>query len=107
MISLDDIQSAAATLQGRILRTPLIHSATFTKMVGAQVFLKLENLQKTGSFKLRGATFKLLRNAAAIGSRGVVAASAGNHAQGVALAARLAGIAAAIVMPLGSSLSKQ
>lgn len=107
MISLEDIQSAAATLQGRILRTPLIHSATFTKMAGAQVFLKLENLQKTGSFKLRGATFKLLRNAAAIGSRGVVAASAGNHAQGVALAARLAGIAAAIVMPLGSSLSKQ
>ncbi len=107
MISLDDIQTAAEMLQGRVIRTPLIHSATFTKMVGAQVFLKLENLQKTGSFKLRGATFKLLRHAAAIGSRGVVAASAGNHAQGVALAARMAGISASIVMPLGSSISKQ
>ncbi|HBZ54305.1 MAG TPA: threonine ammonia-lyase [Syntrophobacteraceae bacterium] len=107
MISLDDIQTAANKLQDRIIRTPLIHSATFTQMVGAQVFLKLENLQKTGSFKLRGATFKLLRYAAAVGARGVVAASAGNHAQGVALAARMAGVAAAIVMPLGSSISKQ
>ncbi|HAA01986.1 MAG TPA: threonine ammonia-lyase, partial [Syntrophobacteraceae bacterium] len=73
MISLDDIQTAANKLQDRIIRTPLIHSATFTQMVGAQVFLKLENLQKTGSFKLRGATFKLLRYAAAVGARGVVA----------------------------------
>jgi threonine dehydratase len=107
MIALTDIENAARTIGGRVTRTPLIHSATFSKLVGAHVYLKLENLQKTGSFKLRGATYKLLRHSDAIGSRGVVAASAGNHAQGVALAARQAGIPATIVMPLGASISKQ
>ncbi len=107
MIPLADIETAAGLLRDRILRTPLIYSTTFSKMAGVKVYLKLENLQKTGSFKLRGATYKLLRHAAAIGPQGVVAASAGNHAQGVALAARQAGVPATIIMPLGASISKQ
>jgi threonine dehydratase len=107
MISLTDIQAAAKLLEDKVLRTPLIYSATFSKMVGARVYLKLENLQKTGSFKLRGATYKILRQRAVIGAQGVVAASAGNHAQGVALAARQAGIPATIFMPTWASLSKQ
>jgi threonine dehydratase len=107
MISLTDIRTAGKMLEDKVLRTPLIYSGTFSKMVGARVYLKLENLQKTGSFKLRGATYKILRQRTAIGARGVVAASAGNHAQGVALAARQAGIPATIFMPTWASLSKQ
>ena len=107
MIALADIENAARFLQDKIIRTPLIYSNTFTKMTGVRVYLKLENLQKTGSFKVRGATYKLLRRASSIGPQGVVAASAGNHAQGVALAARQAGVPATIVMPLGASISKQ
>lgn len=60
MISLADIQSAGKLLHGRVLRTPLVYSPTFSEMTGAQVYLKLENLQKGGSFKIRGATFKIL-----------------------------------------------
>lgn len=107
MISLDDIRKAAAILDGRIIRTPLVRSATFSRIVGAEVYLKLECLQTGGSFKVRGATFKLLKSPGEIGSRGVVAASAGNHAQGVALAAKAAGVAATIVMPVWASLGKQ
>jgi threonine dehydratase len=107
MISLADIEAAAKTLQDKIIRTPLVYSSTFSEMTGVRVYLKLENLQKTGSFKVRGASYKLLRHAKSIGPEGVVAASAGNHAQGVALAARQAGVAATIVMPLGASISKQ
>jgi len=107
MIPLDRIQDAARVLHGRIIRTPLVQSPTFSRMVDAEVYLKLENLQKTGSFKVRGATYKILNNLERIGPAGVVAASAGNHAQGVALAARQAGIPATIVMPRWASLSKQ
>lgn len=107
MISLNDIKQAASKLTGRILRTPLIYSASFSKMTGAEVFLKLENLQETGSFKLRGATNKIQVLLPKISGAGVVAASAGNHAQGVALAARRAGLAATIVMPEWASISKQ
>jgi threonine dehydratase len=106
-IALTDIQTAARMLEDKVQRTPLVYSATFSKMVGASVYLKLENLQKTGSFKLRGATYKILRHRKTIGAQGVVAASAGNHAQGVALAARQAGLAATIFMPTWASLSKQ
>ncbi len=107
MISLRDIQSAAKVIEGKVIRTPLILSPTLSRMSGAQVYLKLENLQNTGSFKLRGATYKVLSNLEKIGAGGVVAASAGNHAQGVALAASRAGLRATIVMPEGASISKQ
>jgi threonine dehydratase len=85
MISLADVQNAARVLQGRVLRTPLIRSPTFSRMTGAKVYLKLENLQRGGSFKVRGATYKIQPRLAELGPRGVVAASVGNHAQGVAL----------------------
>lgn len=103
----EDIRRAAHLLHGRIIRTPLIYSPTFSKMTGAEVYLKLENLQETGSFKIRGATVKIESCIACIGPKGVVAASAGNHAQGVSLAARRAGLPATIVMPVWASISKQ
>ncbi|MCK8601886.1 threonine ammonia-lyase [Desulfoferrobacter suflitae] len=106
-LSLAHIEHAQQVLNGRIIRTPLIYSPTFSRMTGAQVFLKLENLQKTGSFKSRGATYKIISRLPEIGSRGVVAASAGNHAQGVALAARQASLPATIVMPEWASITKQ
>ena len=107
MISLDDIKKAAEILKGKILRTPLIYSPTFSSMSGAEVYLKLENLQGTGSFKLRGATVKIQSHLKSIGPKGVVAASAGNHAQGVTLAAKRAGLPATIVMPELASITKQ
>ncbi len=107
MVSLQAIENAKKILAGKVIRTPLVYSPTLTRMTGAQIFLKLENLQKTGSFKVRGATYKIISRLTEIGSAGVVAASAGNHAQGVALAARQAGLPATIVMPQWASLSKQ
>ncbi|HYA13291.1 MAG TPA: threonine ammonia-lyase [Syntrophales bacterium] len=107
MISLVDIRKAADILQGKVIRTPLIYSPTFSSMSGAEVYLKLENLQGTGSFKLRGATFKIQSHLKCIGPEGVVAASAGNHAQGVAMAAKRAGLPATIVMPEWASITKQ
>jgi threonine dehydratase len=107
MISLAAIQQAAEVLRGRVIRTPLVYSPTFSHLSGAEVYLKLENLQETGSFKLRGASYKLHRLMGEIGPEGVVAASAGNHAQGVALAAKRMGVKATIVMPESASLSKQ
>ncbi|MCP4752758.1 MAG: threonine ammonia-lyase [Proteobacteria bacterium] len=107
MASIDKIRSAAETISGKILRTPMIYSPTISRMFGAEIYLKLENLQKTGSFKVRGAMNKVFSNLAKIGPGGVVAASAGNHAQGVALAAKHAGIPATIVMPEWASISKQ
>jgi threonine dehydratase len=76
-------------------------------MFGGEIFLKMENLQRTGAFKIRGATYKLMKRADVIGPKGVVAASAGNHAQGVALAATQAKIPSTIVMPVWASISKQ
>jgi len=107
MISLAAIQRAAEVLQGRVIRTPLVYSPTFSHLSGAEVYLKLENLQETGSFKLRGASYKLHTLRGKIGPEGVVAASAGNHAQGVALAAKRVGVKATVVMPESASLSKQ
>jgi threonine dehydratase len=107
MITLDDIRQATRRLGDRVLRTPLIFSPSLSERFNAQIYLKLENLQKTGSFKIRGATNKILAERKSIGSAGVVAASAGNHAQGVALAASQAGLPAAIVMPEWASISKQ
>lgn len=107
MISLTDIQSAGKLLHGRVLRTPLVYSPTFSEMTGAEVYLKLENLQKGGSFKIRGATFKILSHLDEIKGKGVIAASVGNHAQGVALAARAASVPATIIMPVWATITKQ
>jgi threonine dehydratase len=107
MITIESVQKAAKILGDKIIRTPLIHSPSLSRMFGGEIYLKLENLQKTGSFKIRGATYGILINKHKIGPGGVVTASAGNHAQGVALAARLAGIPATIVMPEWASISKQ
>ena len=85
----------------------MVYSPTLSRTFDAEIYLKLENLQRTGSFKIRGATYKLLTRRKEIGPAGVVAASAGNHAQGVALAARNVGIPATIVMPEWASISKQ
>ncbi len=90
-----------------IFRTPLIHSTSLSKMFDCNIYLKLENLQRTGSFKIRGAAYKIFLLKNEIMVSGVIAASAGNHAQGVALAASSAGIKATIVMPEWASISKQ
>ena len=92
---------------GRIRKTPLLHSPILSSQFDADIYLKLENLQRTGSFKFRGAAHKLMLRSKEIGPAGVVAASAGNHAQGVALAASQAGLQATIVMPHWASISKQ
>lgn len=94
-------------IRDKIIRTPLVYSPTLSQLFEAEIYLKLENLQKTGSFKIRGANYKLLKSLEDIGPSGVVAASAGNHAQGVALAAKQAGISATIIMPEWASISKQ
>lgn len=107
MIPLDDIRKAAKIIKGKIIRTPLIYSPTLSRRFLGNIYLKLENLQKAGSFKVRGATYKVLTNLEKSRISGVVAASAGNHAQGVALAAKQAGIPATIVMPEWASITKQ
>jgi threonine dehydratase len=104
---LHDIEAARTRQEGVVLRTPLVYSHTLSRLGGREVFLKLENLQTTGSFKLRGALNRLtLLKARGEGAR-VVAASAGNHGQGVAFAAAYLGLPATIVMPQGASISKQ
>lgn len=103
---LADFEDAAAALSGLILRTPLEESRSLEDVLGVPVHLKLENLQRTGSFKIRGATYRLSRLTPEERQRGVVAASAGNHAQGVALAAKALGIPATIFMPLGVPVPK-
>jgi threonine dehydratase len=106
-MTLKDIEAARLRQVGVVLRTPLIYSHTLSRASGREVFLKLENLQTTGSFKLRGAINRLtLLKERGEGTR-VVAASAGNHGQGVAFAATQLGLPATIVMPLGASISKQ
>jgi len=104
--TLADVEEARKRLAGVSHHTPLEPSGTFSEMTGADVWLKLENLQRTGSFKIRGAYNKIASIDPAARARGVVAASAGNHAQGVALAAKLTGVPATIVMPERASLAK-
>ena len=99
MITLQDIQDAASRLQGQVLDTPCVESRTLSQIVGAQVFLKFENLQFTASFKERGACNKLTLLTPKERAQGVVAMSAGNHAQGVAYHAQRLGLRAVIVMP--------
>ncbi len=99
MLHIDDIRAAAARLDGQILRTPCVESRTLSQLTGCQVFLKFENLQYTASFKERGACNKLAQLAPQERQRGVIAMSAGNHAQGVAYHAQRLGLRAVIVMP--------
>ncbi|GAA2749010.1 L-threonine ammonia-lyase [Amnibacterium kyonggiense] len=104
--TLDRIRDAARVLAPLAARTPMEHSRFLASVTGAAVHLKCENLQRTGSYKIRGASYRLSRLSAEERARGVVAASAGNHAQGVAFAARQLGIAATIFMPIGVALPK-
>ncbi|PYN82094.1 MAG: pyridoxal-5'-phosphate-dependent protein [Candidatus Rokuibacteriota bacterium] len=99
LLTIDDVHAAARRLSDRIHRTPVITSQAFDDASGSQVFFKCENLQRAGSFKIRGALNKLLSLTSAERARGVVAYSSGNHAQGVALAARIVGTTAIICMP--------
>lgn len=103
-LTLADVHEARYRLAGVIKPTPLEYSRTISELLGSQVFFKMENLQRTGSFKIRGAYNKLFRLPDA--SRGVVAASAGNHAQGVALAAARRGVPATVVMPCNAPRNK-
>ncbi|MDE0573242.1 threonine ammonia-lyase [Demequina sp. B12] len=106
LVTLASIEDAARILDGIAQRTPLDHATMVSATFGAPVTMKLENLQRTGSFKLRGATYRLSRLTAEERAHGVVAASAGNHAQGVAFAAQELGIHATIFMPLGAPVPK-
>ncbi|HQW37481.1 MAG TPA: threonine ammonia-lyase [Usitatibacteraceae bacterium] len=98
-VTIDDIRAAAAVLHGQVVDTPCLHSRTLSEITGAEVFLKFENHQFTASFKERGALNKLASLDAQARARGVIACSAGNHAQGVAYHAARLGIPAVIVMP--------
>ncbi|MEJ1087228.1 threonine ammonia-lyase [Microbacterium sp. Mu-80] len=104
--SLAEFRAASESLADVISHTPTELSRALSDTLGAPVLLKMENLQRTGSFKIRGATYRLAQLTAEERKRGVVAASAGNHAQGVALAAQSLGIAATIFMPLGVPVPK-
>jgi threonine dehydratase len=106
MLSLDDVLDARPRVERVARRTPLEHSHTFSRMTGAEVHLKLENFQRTGAFKIRGATNRIATLSPERREAGVVTASAGNHAQGVALAATRAGVDATIVMPEYAPISK-
>lgn len=105
-LTLDDVERAGARIVDRVRRTPLSESAALSRLTGARVHLKLENLQFTGSFKERGAAARLLSLSEAERARGVITASAGNHAQAVALHASRLGVVATVVMPEATPLVK-
>ena len=106
-ISIDDVHAAAARLEGIANKTPVLTSRTFDDLVGGSVFFKAENYQRVGAFKFRGAYNHIACLPADARKRGVVAASSGNHAQGVALAAKLLEIPCAILMPDDAPASKR
>ena len=106
MIGLQDIQTARERIRNAIRLSPCTYSEAFSALTNNSIFLKLDNQQRTGAFKERGALNKLLTLTAEERSRGVIAASAGNHAQGVAYHAGRHGIHARIVMPLPTPLTK-
>ena len=105
-VTIEDLELARGRLAGIVTPTPLIHSATLSQMFAAEVYLKPENLQKTGSFKIRGAYNRVSALAPAEAARGAVAASAGNHGQALAWAASRAGVSATIVMPTTAAIAK-
>ncbi len=104
--TLADFQAARENVRAVAIETPILHSNFLSQITGGEVFLKAENLQRTGAYKLRGAFNRMSKLTPAERKKGVVAASAGNHAQGVALAAKKLGIKATIFMPVGASLPK-
>ncbi len=106
-VTLAEIQEAARLLEGVAIRTPMEGSRQLSALAGGPVLLKCENLQRTGSFKIRGAYVRMARLSPEERARGVVAASAGNHAQGVALAAQMLGIEATVFMPEGAPIPKE
>src|ERR1700684_759784 len=106
MVTLQTIQAAAARIRDSIFLSPFVRSETFSKLTGNTIFFKLENLQVTGSYKERGALNKILLLTADERLKGVIAASAGNHAQAVAYHATKRGIAAQICMPLTTPIVK-
>ncbi len=105
-VTLDDVQKAMAALKGHVRPTPLYYSPNLSTQVGLPVWFKTENLQRAGSFKIRGAFNKISSLSPEEKARGVIAASAGNHAQGVALAAQTLGIKSTICMPEGAPITK-
>src|SRR4051794_24364911 len=106
LLTLTDIEAARQLLTGIVKTTPLVSSRPLSAITGVPTWLKCENQQRAGSYKVRGAYTRISRLSAAERSRGVVAASAGNHAQGVALAAGLLGTRATVFMPEGAPLPK-
>ncbi len=107
MVSFDDIVEAAGRIEGVAHRTPVATSRTLDERLGAKLFLKCENLQRMGAFKFRGAWNALAKRADEARQRGVIAYSSGNHAQAVALACRLLGAQASIVMPRDAPAAKR
>src|SRR6476620_9687481 len=105
-VTLDDVRAARKVLEGVVRPTPMEFSRALSERIGGPVFLKCENLQRAGSFKIRGAYTRMARLSDEEKARGVVAASAGNHAQGVALAAQLLGIHSTVYMPHGAPMPK-
>src|SRR6476469_6336703 len=105
-VTLADIEAVVDLVDEVAIRTTMEESRWLQALVGGPVLLKCENLQRTGSFKIRGAYVRLARLNEEERARGVVAASAGNHAQGVALAAQMLGIKATVYMPEGSAIPK-
>jgi threonine dehydratase len=103
----EEVRRAAALLEGVAIRTPVEESRWLSRVAGGPVFLKAENLQRAGSFKIRGAYVRMMGLSDEERARGVVAASAGNHAQGVALAAQLLGIRSVVYMPNGAPIPKE
>ena len=105
-VTLETIKEAAQSIAGEVVHTPVIHSDALSEMLSSEVFLKLENLQRTGAFKDRGALAKLKSLEGSANQKGVIAVSAGNHAQGVALHATRLGIPSTIVMPKDTPFTK-
>ena len=105
-VTLQDIKNAKETIKNIVKQTDILESVKLSNMTGANVFYKCENLQKTGSFKVRGACNKIANLTDEEKANGVIASSAGNHAQGVALGAKMTGIKATIVMPATAPLAK-
>lgn len=105
-VTIEDIVQAHQRIAGSILKTPCAHSPKLSLITGTELYLKLENLQMTGAFKQRGSLNKILQLSVSDKQKGVIAASAGNHSQGVAYAAQIKGIEATIVMPKYTPLSK-
>src|SRR3954470_788125 len=105
--TLADIEIAREELRGVSVYTPMEESRWLSSLAGGQVMIKAENLQRTGSFKIRGAYLRMSRLSAEEKAAGVVAASAGNHAQGVALAAQMLGIHSTVFMPEGAPIPKE